>query len=157
MDCINIVKMDIKELRKTVKAKFPKTRVSTMNKTDLSAILLGVNKPVMTKTNPVKKESDNKLFKRLKKETKKINKKIDKKVSKANKNITMNQLKKVPPRIPPPLKKPTIPPPLKAPPLPPKNTESFIKSLTSVRQQRTINELKEKLPAYINYQKNKNK
>lgn len=149
MDCISIVKMDVKQLRKAVKDKFPKTRVSTMNKKDLSAILLGVNKPKTSNDVNIKKESNKQLFKRLTKEAKKFNKKIDKKVAKAN--------KKLPPKIPPPLRKPTIPPPLRTPSLPPQNTESFIKSLTSVRQRRTINELKEKLPAYINYHKNKNK
>ena len=157
MDCISIVKMDVKELRKAVKEKFPKTRVSTMNKKDLSAILLGVNKPKTSNEVNIKKESNKQLFKRLTKETKKINKKLDKKEAIANKNITMSQLKKRPPKIQPPLKKPTIPPPLRPPALPPQNTESFKKALTSVRKKRTINELKEKLPPYINYKKNKNK
>lgn len=144
MDCLKIVKMDIKELRKAVKNKNPKAAVSTMNKSQLSAILLGVSLPT-------KKDSSLKLFNKLKKEEKRFNDNIDKKVAKRNKDETMKQLKK--PKIPPPLKKPKIPPPLVTPALPPQNTDAFIKSLTSVNQQRTINELKKKLPAYINEQK----
>ena len=138
MDCISIVKMDIKQLRKTVKQKFPKTRVSTMNKTDLSAVLLGVNKPKTSNKVNIKKESSKQLLKRLTKEAKKFNKKIDKKEAIANKNITMSQLKKRPPKIPPALKKPTIPPPLRPPALPSKNTESFKKALASVKKSRTV-------------------
>ena len=135
MDCLKIVKMDIKELRKAVKNKNPKAAVSTMNKSQLSAILLGVSLPT-------KKDSSLKLFNKLKKEEKRFNDNIDKKVAKRNKDETMKQLKK-----------PKIPPPLVTPALPPQNTDAFIKSLTSVNQQRTINELKKKLPAYINEQK----
>ena len=130
MDCISIVKMDVKQLRKAVKDKFPKTRVSTMNKKDLSAILLGVNKPKTSNDVNIKKESNKQLFKRLTKEAKKFNKKIDKKVAKAN--------KKLPPKIPPPLRPPALPPPLRPPALPPQNTESFKKALASVKQSRTV-------------------
>ena len=42
MDCVNIVKMSVKELRKAVKTKYPKARVSTMNKIQLSSMLLGI-------------------------------------------------------------------------------------------------------------------
>ena len=42
MDCVNIVKMSVKQLRTAVKAKHPKARVSTMNKIQLSSMLLGI-------------------------------------------------------------------------------------------------------------------
>ena len=139
MDCVNIVKMNMKELRKAVKAKHPKARVSTMNKLQLSSMLLGITPTIPP---PVKKPkipsplrtpalppTNTTSFKKA--------------LTSVRKSRTLKELKE---KV---KKKPKIPPALKPPRLPPTNTVSFKKALTSVRKSRTLNELKEKAPKYI--------